>query len=156
MAKRTLNLDTKDIQFILEHLPVDSTPLRKKLENNLKTIKVSSRKGKGRGFQQEICQLISELIDIPYNQADEQCEIHSKEMGLRGVDLVFRGEALKRFPFSVECKNCESLDLAKTVTPARDYTIANTHWLIFHRRKSIPEDLVMMSTGTFAYLFRRE
>ena len=153
MAKRMVNLDTKDIKVILDCLPEHCcVALRKKLENNLRTIKVSSRKGKGRGFQQWVCSEISTITGVPYDQGDEQCEIHSKEMTLNGKDIVLRGLALERFPFSVECKNTESLDLYKTVMQAKGNQTAGTQYLIVHKRKSLPEPVVIMDWSAFSHI----
>lgn len=152
MAKRTLNLDTKDIEYILQFISKEDTPLAKKLKNALKTIKVSSRKGKGRGLQQWVCEQISEITGITYTQSDDQCEIHSRELGLNGIDVILRGSAFKKFPFSVECKNSESLNLVDTVTQARDNQVPGTSWLIVHRRKALPEDIVIMSWQNFKTL----
>ena len=157
MAKRTVNLDTKEIALILEWIPSDSVyePFRKKMQNQLKTIKVSSRKAKGRDLQKWMCSEISEIVGIPYKQDDDQCLIHSREMSQAGTDIVLRGEAFKLFPYSVECKNTESLDLVKTVVQAKSNTVDSTDYLIVHKRKALPEVVVVMAWDAFKKLVRR-
>lgn len=167
MAKRNLNLDTKDIQIIMDALEmyhnekmgkadISLVPLMKKLKNNMKTITVASRKGKGRNLQKFICQEIADLIGAYYNQGDDQCLIHSREMGISGIDIVLRGNALVEFPFSVEAKCSEGLNLLETYQQATDNVVKGTDWMIVHQRKSIPETLCIISWNTFKKLFKKE
>ena len=162
MAKRNLNLDTKDILAILDALALrqgrgaSPTPLMKRLGNSLKTITVASRKGKGRNLQKFICGEIAELVGTYYDQKDDQCLIHSREMGQAGTDIILRGNALSEFPFSVEAKCSESLNLLETYNQVTANTVEGTDWMIVHKRKSIPETLCVISWGTFKKLFRKE
>ena len=157
MAKRTVNLDTKEIELILDWIPNDPkyAPFKKKMQNQLRTIKVSTRKAKGRDLQKWVCGEVSEITDIPYKQDDDQCLIHSRELGVNGTDVVLRGEALKKFPYSVECKNSESLDIVKTVVQAKGNTVDGTDYLIVHKRKALPEVVVIMAWDAFKKLLRR-
>ena len=66
--------------------------LIKKLKNAQKTIKVSSRKGKGRGLQYWVCERIAGMFGINFVQSDDTCLVHSREMGQHGTDIVLRGE----------------------------------------------------------------
>lgn len=159
MAKRTINLDTKDIQIILEALEMipessATTALTRKMKNNLKTIKVSSRKGKGRSLQQFVCTQISEMLNIPYVQSDDESLIRSREMGQAGTDVVLRGEAQQRFPFNVECKNTESLNITSVVQQAEANRKDPYNWLIVHKRKILPDPVVIMSWPAFVALFK--
>lgn len=158
MAKRSLNIDTADISILiksLEDCSLNSEGLSKndallrKLRNNLKTIKISSRKGKGRNLQKFVCSEISEMLSIPYDQSDDQSLIHSREMGQAGCDIVLRGGALKRFPFMVECKNSESLNITGTISQAISNTKTGYDWLIVHKRKTLTEPIVIISWNTF-------
>jgi len=167
MAKRNLNLDTKDIQIIMDALEMyrnermgkadnSLAPLMKKLKNNMKTITVASRKGKGRGLQQFICREIAGLIGVHYDQGDDQCLIHSREMGQKGGDVILRGNALVEFPFSIEAKCSESLNLLDTYDQVQANVVKGTDWMIVHQRKSIPETLCIISWDTFKKLFKKE
>ena len=167
MAKRNLNLDTKDIQIIMDALEIyqneklgkkeaSLVPLMKKLRNNAKTISVASRKSKGRNLQKFICQEISELIGTNYNQQDDQCLIHSREMGQAGIDIILRGNAIVEFPFSVEAKCSEGLNLLETYNQVLSNVVKGTDWMIVHQRKSIPETLCIISWDTFKKLFKKE
>jgi len=163
MAARTFKIDTTDLSVIITALeeyknkhPTVSNMERiiKKCKNQMKTIKVSSRKGKGRELQYFICREISELTGIPYIQSDDDCDIHSREMGQHGKDIILRGEALRKFPFSVEAKCSESFDMLGTYEQAITNTTKDTDWLIVHRRKSIPEVIVMLSWNTFKKILK--
>lgn len=160
MAKRTINLDTKDIQVLLDALETSpesttKTALVRKLKNNMKTIKISSRKSKGRGLQQFVCSEVSELLGIPYDQSDDESLIRSREMGQAGVDVVLRGDAQKRFPFNVECKCTESLSLTEVVQQAEANTKEPYNWLIVHKRKALSQPVVILNWSTFRSLFEK-
>jgi hypothetical protein len=164
MASRTFKIDTADLGVIIDALTVyqneyeSSVPsvqkIIKKCKNQMKTIKISSRKGKGRGLQMEVCRDISELTGIPYDQSSDTCDIHSREMGLSGNDIILRGEALKRFPFSVECKCSESFNLQGTYEQVATNCTSGTDWLIVHKRKSIPEIIVVLSWDAFKKIIK--
>jgi len=134
----------------------------KKLENALikkmnavdKTISVSSRKGKGRNLQYWLCDKISKLINIKWVQADDSCLIHSREMGQHGTDIVLRRKALKKFPFSIECKSTETLSLIKTIQQAEANTAAGTDMLIVHKCKALKSPIVIVFWDTFEKLFK--
>lgn len=117
-----------------------------------KPIKVSSAKGKGRELQQRVCRTISEVLNIPYDQSSDQCEIHSREMGQAGTDVVLRGEALKRFPFSIECKNSESFNFLETIKQASQNIYPDTYWLIVHKRKSLKFPIAIIDWDVFAMI----
>ncbi|MFA5048716.1 MAG: hypothetical protein WC516_06850 [Patescibacteria group bacterium] len=113
--------------------------LHKRLSKALYPIKPRSCKAKGRSFQQWVCKEIGELLGIEYKQLDDQCEIHSREMGLSGNDVVLRGEALKKFPFSVEVKNVEKFNLLQTIRQVVANQSQGTNWIIFHKKNgSVP------------------
>jgi hypothetical protein len=128
--------------------------ITRKCKNNAKTIKISSRKGKGRNLQITVAEGISEITGIPYIQSSDTCDIHSREMGLSGNDIILRGEALKKFPFSVECKCTESLNLTDTYEQVKANCSPNTDWLIVHKRKAIPEILVILSWEAFKKIIK--
>jgi len=167
MAQRTLTLDTKDIELILgalEHqknhtlvLPSPPSPrmisLLRKLKSNLKTIKVSSRKQKGRNLEQWICREISEMINIPYNPDDDSSLINYRRMGLKGNDIILTGKALELFNFGIEAKNSEQLSLMDAIRQAQSNTKESTDWMVIHKRKTLEEPIVIFSWSTFKKLF---
>ena len=103
----------------------------KKLNAVDKKIKVSSAKGKGRNLQQFVCERISTILSIPFVNKDDFCDIHSREMGQSGVDVVLRGEALKKFPFSIECKSAENISL-------RSFIVSGILFVLITKSQSVP------------------
>ena len=70
-------------------------------------MKTQSRKAKGRRLQQQFMQLLIEKLDIDAE------DIESRSMGAGGEDLIMSKAARNKFPYSVECKNQESLNIWK-------------------------------------------
>lgn len=127
--------------------------IEKRFKRSQTRIAVSSAKSKGREFQKAIATKISELIKMPYDQADDDCLIHSREMGQHGVDIVLRGKAGKLFPFSVECKNSEQLSLPEFIRQASANSTAERPWLLAIKNKRIPDPIVVLDWETFEAIF---
>jgi len=72
---------------------------------NGKIMKTQSRKAKGRRLQQQFMQLLIEKLDI------DPEDIESRSMGAGGEDLIMSKAARHKFPYSVECKNQERLNI---------------------------------------------
>ena len=70
-------------------------------------MKTQSRKAKGRRLQNQFMQLLIEKLDI------DPEDIESRSMGAGGEDLIMSKAARNKFPYSVECKNQESLNIWK-------------------------------------------
>ena len=70
-------------------------------------MKTQSRKAKGRRLQQQFMQLLIEKLDI------DPEDIESRAMGSGGEDLIMSKAARHKFPYSIECKNQESLNIWK-------------------------------------------
>jgi len=115
-------------------------------------MKTSSRKAKGRKLQKYICSRIADIFDLNYDQEDDNCAIHSREMGQSGTDVVLRGDLNKKFPFSVECKNTEKLNLYEAIGQAKSNQ-KNKFWLLVHK-KNHKEPIAIMDWKTFEYLIR--
>lgn len=94
-------------------------------------MKARSAKNKGRKFQNEVAARISTLIDIPWGQ-DEL--VASRNMGINGVDIILIGEAKKRFPWSVECKNDKSFNLRSWIQQAQENILPETDWVVFFKK----------------------
>jgi len=113
-----------------------------------KRITVASAKAKGRNLQKWACKKISELIGIDCGYEDDML-IQPRIMGQSGVDVVLRGEALKKFPFSVECKSCEAWSLPKYIKQAKKNNIKNTDWLLILKRKEFKDPVIVMDANRF-------
>jgi hypothetical protein len=68
-------------------------------------MKVASAKAKGRRLQQKFMQLLIEELNI------DPEDIESRSMGAGGEDLIMSKAARTKFPFSVECKNQERMNI---------------------------------------------
>ncbi len=68
-------------------------------------MKTQSRKAKGRRLQQKFMQLLIEKLDI------DPEDIESRSMGAGGEDLIMSKAARTKFPFSIECKNQERMNI---------------------------------------------
>lgn len=130
--------------------------LIKKFQRAEKPIKVSSRKGKGRGLQYWVCKRIAKIFGIEFVQSDDTCLVHSREMGQHGTDICLRGELYDKFPFDIECKSCESLSILEWVRQARTNKKENREWLVVFKKQTIGhEPLVLMEWETFEKLMMK-
>ena len=68
-------------------------------------MKTSSAKAKGRNLQKWVRQKLIEMLDVHPE------DIESRSMGAGGEDLIMARDARKKFPFSIECKNVERLNV---------------------------------------------
>lgn len=158
MASRWIHLDDSEIELIKNNLDIEESReknLYNKFARVQKTISISSRKGKGRNLQKFVAERISSLIGIPFDNTDDSCLIHSREMGQSGVDVILRGEAKKKFPFAIECKSVESINLRSFIAQAKTNIKEGDDWMVVLRTKSIPETIVVISWDTFEELFKK-
>ena len=116
-------------------------------------MKTRSAKNKGMKLQKWVCERISESLDIPFDNQDEQCEIHSRECGLSGTDVILRGEAYKKFNYDVECKNTENISLYSYIEQAKSNTKENRQWLVIHK-KNQSKPIVIMDADHFFELIK--
>tara|TARA_B100001989_G_scaffold90760_1_gene63186 strand:+ start:5061 stop:5414 length:354 start_codon:yes stop_codon:yes gene_type:complete len=82
-------------------------------------LKTQSAKAKGRRLQQWVReQLIEELKVHPE-------DVESRSMGAGGEDLIMARAAREKFPYSVECKNQEKVNIwesySQAVENSKDY-----------------------------------
>ena len=155
---KELRLDKKEREFLMGLLSHNNDKkaqvLLKRLQRAEKPIKPSSAKGKGRGLQQWVCDRISRLLNIPYNQSDDDCLIHSREMSSNGVDVILRGKAKELFPYSIECKACETLSIPQWVEQAKSNQQENTDWMLIFKKQSMgSEPYVVLSWETFEKIY---
>ena len=131
-----------------------SLSLKKKIEGLDKKKSPRYGKNKGASFQKWVCQQVANLLEIEYDNKDDQCEIHAREMGQSGGDVILRGRAYQRFPFDIECKNCENLSIQATMEQAQSNTKEKRFWMIAWKRKSFKEPIVIMDWSVFAMLWK--
>ena len=68
-------------------------------------MKTQSAKAKGRKLQQWMRDLLIEKLDVHPE------DIESRSMGAGGEDLIMARSARKKFPYSIECKNQEKVNI---------------------------------------------
>ena len=71
-----------------------------------------SAKAKGRLFQQWVRDMLIEERNIHPE------DIESRSMGAGGEDLIMARDARQKFPFSIECKNQEKLNVYEAYAQA--------------------------------------
>ena len=77
-------------------------------------MKTQSAKAKGRRLQQQFRDLLIEHLEIHPE------DIESRSMGAGGEDLIMARAAREKFPYSIECKNQESLNIWKAYEQATE------------------------------------
>ena len=103
---------------------------------------------KARGLQQWVCQKISDLLNIPYTKDDDSL-IASRQMGQSGVDVILRGEAAEKFPFSIECKSGESIGWRSAIRQAKDNTPKGKDFLVVLKTKEFQAPIIMIDANVF-------
>jgi hypothetical protein len=96
-----------------------------------KRISIAAGKAKGRRLQQEVAKNISDILDIPWGK---DRLIDSRPGSQNGVDVILIGEALERFPFSVEAKYQEKFAIPQWIKQAKANIIPGTDWLLIFRK----------------------
>ena len=99
-------------------------------------MKTSSAKAKGRRLQQQVrTQLIEELDIHPE-------DIESRPMGSQGEDLIMSRAAREAFPYSIECKNQEKLNVWAAWEQAKESCKSYKPLVVMSRNRQ--ETLVVM------------
>ena len=99
-------------------------------------MKTSSAKAKGRRLQQQVrTQLIEELEIHPE-------DIESRPMGSQGEDLIMSRAAREAFPYSIECKNQEKLNVWSAWEQAKENCKSYKPLVVMSRNRQ--ETLVVM------------
>lgn len=89
----------------------------------------SSAKAKGRRLQNQIRELI--LENFPQLHPDD---VKTAIMGESGEDIKLSPAARNLFPYSVEAKNVEKLNIWSALDQANENTKENTHPILFFKR----------------------
>lgn len=148
-----IKLSKKEKEGLLA-LPDLDDKVRKRIERANTKITTRSAKQKGLEFQKWIAKQIAELIDEEFGMDDEAL-VSSRPGGQHGVDIILRGEAKKKFPFSVEAKNQETLNLPATIEQASQNILSDTDWLIVHKQKRITKPIAILEWDVFVNLCKK-
>ena len=110
-------------------------------------MKTQSAKAKGRKLQQWVRDQIIEQLEVHPE------DIESRSMGAGGEDLIMARAARERFPFSVECKNVEQLNVWEAYEQAKSNS--KDHEPIVVMKKNQKKPLVVVDADFFISLFKR-
>ena len=95
-------------------------------------MKPRSAKNKGKRLQNKIRDLILEKFDSKLEQDD----VRSITMGDSGEDILLSPAARRLFPFSVECKNQEKLNIWGALEQAEENSGNHVPLVIFKRNRT--------------------
>ena len=99
-------------------------------------MKTQSAKAKGRRLQQWFRDLLIEKLNIHPE------DIESRSMGAGGEDLIMARAAREKFPYSIECKNQEKINLWESYNQAQQNSKNHEPVVILKRNNSKPLILV--------------
>ena len=94
-------------------------------------MKPRSAKNKGKRLQNKIRDLILEKFD-----SLEKDDVRSITMGDSGEDILLSPAARRLFPFSVECKNQEKLNIWSALEQAEENSGDHSPLVIFKRNRT--------------------
>ena len=109
-------------------------------------MKVQSGKAKGRRLQQWVRDLLVESLDIHPE------DIESRSMGAGGEDLIMSRAARESFPYSIECKNQEKINVWSAYDQATENSGNYTPIVVIKRNRSKP--LVVIDAESFIDLHK--
>ena len=107
-----------------------------------------SAKAKGRNLQKKVRELLIEQLNI------DPEDIESRSMGAGGEDLIMAKAARNLFPYSIECKNQESLNIWAAYKQAEENCKGYEPLAIIKRNHHKP--LAVVDLETFILLNRKE
>ena len=110
-------------------------------------MKTQSAKAKGRRFQQWVRDKLIDILNIHPE------DIESRSMGAGGEDLIMARAAREKFPYSIECKNQEKLNLWEAYSQS-DANGGDYEPIVFLKRNN-QKPLVLVDADYFMRLHER-
>ena len=110
-------------------------------------VKTQSAKAKGRRLQQWVRDLLIEKLEVHPE------DIESRSMGAGGEDLIMSRSAREKFPYSIECKNQESLNIWKSYEQAQQNS-GNYEPIVVLKRNNV-KPLVLVDADYFVELHKK-
>ena len=110
-------------------------------------MKTQSAKAKGRRLQQWIRDQLIEKLEVHPE------DIESRSMGAGGEDLIMARAARQKFPFSIECKNVEKLNVWEAYEQAKSN--CNDYEPLVVMKKNQKKPLVVIDADYFISLVKR-
>ena len=110
-------------------------------------MRTQSKKAKGRRLQQWVRDLLIEKLEVHPE------DIESRSMGAGGEDLIMARAAREKFPYSIECKNQESLNIWKSYEQAQQNS-GNYEPIVVLKRNNV-KPLVLVDADYFVELHKK-
>ena len=110
-------------------------------------MRTQSKKAKGRRLQQWVSDLLIEKLEVHPE------DIESRSMGAGGEDLIMSRSAREKFPYSIECKNQESLNIWKSYEQAQQNS-GNYEPIVVLKRNNV-KPLVLVDADYFVELHKK-
>ena len=107
-------------------------------------MKPQSAKAKGRKLQQQFRDLLIEDLQIHPE------DIENRSMGAGGEDLIMSRAAREKFPYSIECKNVEKLNVWEAYKQASENAKDSEPIVVMKRNNS--KTLVVLDAEKFVKL----
>lgn len=107
-------------------------------------MRTSSAKAKGRRLQQWVRDQLIEKLEVHPE------DIESRSMGAGGEDLILARAAREKFPYSIECKNQEALNVWKAYEQAESNSKSHEPVVFIKRNNQKP--LVVVDAEYFIKL----
>ena len=107
-------------------------------------MKPQSAKQKGRLLQKKFRQMLIDLLGLDAE------DLESRPMGSHGEDSIMGKQSRDKFPYSVECKNQESLNVWKSYDQAQNNCKGYEPLLVIKRNRS--KVLVVLDAEYFVRL----
>ena len=111
-------------------------------------MKTQSAKAKGRKLQQWFTTLLVNALGM-----DEE-DMESRPMGSQGEDIIMGKLSRNKFPYSIECKNQESVNVWKAYAQAQENCKSYEPLVVIKRNRSKP--LVLVDAEHFVSLFEEK
>ena len=117
-------------------------------------MKPQSAKAKGRKLQQQFRDLLIEQLQIHPE------DIESRSMGAGGEDLIMARAAREKFPYSIECKNVEKLNVWEAYKQASENSTVNrlsgnSYEPLVVMKKNNHKALVVLDAEKFVKIYQK-
>ena len=110
-------------------------------------MKTQTAKAKGRRLQQWMRDVLIEKLDVHPE------DIESRSMGAGGEDLIMARAAREKFPYSVECKNQEKLNIWEAYSQAESN--CGKYEPVVYLKRNNQKPLVLVDAEYFVRLHER-
>ena len=108
----------------------------------------SSAKAKGRKLQKWFTETLIQQLGL-----DEE-DLESRPMGSQGEDIIMGKQTREKFPYSIECKNQERVNVWTSYEQAKENCKGYEPLVVIKRNRTKP--LVLVDAEHFVNLFKEK